>query len=74
MWAFALVDPTNPMQVVDWLLKPEVPFEELLTRSGMLNKTKIRIASIDDLIALKRQANRPLSGLREWCIETKKAD
>ena len=50
MRAFSLVDPTNPMRVVDLLLKPEVPFEELLTRSleVMLNRTTIRIASIDD--------------------------
>lgn len=32
MRAFSLVDPENPMRVVDLLLKPEVPFEELLAR------------------------------------------
>ncbi len=61
MRAFSLVDPGNPMRVVDLLLKPEIPFQDLLARSEeiTLSATKIRIASINDLIALKRQAARP---------------
>lgn len=61
MRAFSLVDPANPMRVVDLLLKPGVPFEQLFSSSQevMLNITKIRVASLDDLIGLKRQAGRP---------------
>jgi len=61
MRAFSLVDQANPMRVVDLLLQPEVPFEELLAGSEevLLNKTPVRIASLDHLISLKRQAGRP---------------
>ncbi|BCA54433.1 hypothetical protein W02_15730 [Nitrospira sp. KM1] len=61
MRAFSLVDSTNPMRVIGLLLKLEVPFEGLWSRSQevLLNRTKIRIASIDDLITLKRRAGRP---------------
>ncbi len=33
MNAFSLVDPANPIRVVDLLLKPEAPFGELFARS-----------------------------------------
>ncbi len=61
MLAFSLVDQVNAMRVVDLLLKPDVPFDELLARSEevALNNTTVRIASVDDLIALKRHAGRP---------------
>jgi predicted nucleotidyltransferase len=60
MRAFSLVDHTNPMRVIDVLLKPEVPFEELLARSqkAVVGETTVRVASLDDLIALKRFAGR----------------
>lgn len=61
MKAFSLVDYSNPMRVVDLLLKPAVPFEDLWAHSqeAFVNKTQVRIASLDDLIALKRQSGRP---------------
>ena len=61
MRAFSLVDPSNPMRVVDLLLKPEVPFEDLLARSleALVGDTPVRVASLDDLITLKRHAGRP---------------
>lgn len=61
MRAFSLVDHTNPMRVVDLLLQPEVPFEELLARSqeALVGNTPVRISSLDDLITLKRHAGRP---------------
>lgn len=61
MRAFSLIDPTNPMRVADLLLKPEVPFDELLAHSqeAFVGTTRVRIASLDDLILLKRHAGRP---------------
>ncbi|CBK43068.1 conserved protein of unknown function [Nitrospira defluvii] len=61
MLAFSLVDQVNPMRVVDLLLKPDVSFDDLLARSEevALNNTTVRIASVEDLIVLKRHAGRP---------------
>lgn len=49
------------MRVVDLLLEHAVPFEDLWVRSQEVNLslTIIRIASIEDLIELKRQAGQP---------------
>lgn len=64
MLAFSLVDQANPMRVVDLLLKPDVPFEDLWARSEevALNTTRVRIASVHDLIAL----NGMPAGHRIW--------
>ena len=79
MRAFSLVDSTNPMRVVDVLLKPEVPFEELLARSqnAVVGETSIRIVSLEDLISLKRSAGRPqdLADIKELeAIRRQKGD
>lgn len=79
MRAFSLVDTTNPMRVVDLLLKPEVSFEELLARSqeALVGDTPVRVASIDDLITLKRHAGRPqdLADIKELeAIRRRKGD
>lgn len=60
MRAFSLIDPANPMRVVDLLLEHGVPFEDLWAHSQetTIYTTKIRIASIDHLITLKRRAGR----------------
>lgn len=61
MRAFSLVDPANPMRVVDVLLAPEIPFEELLVRSqdAYVGQAPVKVAALDDLITLKRHAGRP---------------
>jgi hypothetical protein len=60
MLAFALREPQVGGSVVDILVRPNVPFEQLMANAvaGELLAQKIWIASIDDLIAMKRTANR----------------
>jgi hypothetical protein len=62
MRVFSLWDPTTPMREVDLFVENPIPFSELWARSEVvaLGTTNARIASIADLIALKRLANRPL--------------
>ncbi len=79
MRAFSLVDPANPMRVIDLLLKPELPFEDLFARSQevLVGETTVRVASLDDLITLKRYAGRPqdLADIKELeAIRRRKSD
>ena len=55
-----MYDPSNPMRVVDLFVNHPVPFEELWSRSSEfeLRDTTVRVASIPDLIHLKRLAGR----------------
>lgn len=61
MLAFALREPQIGGGVVDVLVRPEVPFEKLRKNAvaGELFSQQIWIASIDDLLTMKRSANRP---------------
>jgi hypothetical protein len=60
MLAFALREPQVGGSVVDILVRPNVPFEQLMANAvaGELFAQKIWIASIDDLITMKHIANR----------------
>ncbi len=60
MVAFALREPQVGGSVVDVLVRPEVPFEKLMENAveGSLFSSKVWIAGIDDLLKMKRIANR----------------
>lgn len=61
MQVFSLFDPGDPMLRVDLLVEAPLPFEELFARAEVkrLSTTQVRVASIPDLIRMKRVANRP---------------
>lgn len=71
MLAFALREPQAGGGVVDILVKPEVPFEQLRENAvtGELFARQILIASIDDLLTMKRVANRPKDQLDIIALE-----
>ncbi|MBI3268254.1 MAG: hypothetical protein HYZ53_04475 [Planctomycetes bacterium] len=61
MRVFTFWNPLNPMLVVDIFAEHPMPFDGLWSRSLLLpmGGVPIRIASIRDLVELKRQAGRP---------------
>jgi hypothetical protein len=61
MRVFSMWDPANPMREVDLFVEHLIDFDELWNRSEIINlsHTAVRIASIPDLIRLKRLAGRP---------------
>lgn len=60
MLAFALREPRTGGNVVDVLVRPDVPYDRLMANAvaGELFGRKVWIASIDDLLLMKRIANR----------------
>jgi len=60
MKVFPLVDPDNPMRLVDLFVEAQIDFEGLWRRSDVvrLEQAEVRIACISDLVALKRAAGR----------------
>jgi hypothetical protein len=61
MQVFSMFDPSNPMRVVDLFAENPIPFEDLWAHAQKvsLRTTTVRVASIPDLIHLKRLAGRP---------------
>ena len=61
MQVFSMIDRSNPMRVVDLFVNHPIDFETLWARARIidLETTTVRIASIPDLIRLKRLAGRP---------------
>jgi len=61
MRVFSMWDPANPMREIDLFVEHPIDFEQLWARSELvaLATTAVRVASIPDLIALKRLAARP---------------
>jgi hypothetical protein len=62
MRVFPLEDPANPLRQVDLFVEYLVDFEALWRQSVVfdLGSTKVRVASIADLMRLKRLSGRPV--------------
>lgn len=58
---FSMHDEKNPLLIVDLFAREPIPFDELWSRADIvsLGGRNIRVASIEDLIRMKRAAARP---------------
>ena len=61
MRVFSMWDPRRPLLEVDVFVDPPIPFDEVWSRAETMEVAgcSVRVASIADLIALKRIAGRP---------------
>jgi hypothetical protein len=71
MLAFALREPHIGGSVVDVLVRSDVTYDRLMANAvaGELFGRKLWIASIDDLLVMKRIANRPKDQLDTAALE-----
>jgi hypothetical protein len=62
MRVFSMFDPDDPLREVDLFVKNPIDFAELWARASVvpLGSTHARIAAIEDLITMKREAARPV--------------
>ncbi|HXI13138.1 MAG TPA: nucleotidyl transferase AbiEii/AbiGii toxin family protein [Thermoanaerobaculia bacterium] len=69
---FTMRDPSNPLLTVDLFAREPIPFDELWSRAEIVQLCgrAIRIASLEDLIAMKRVAGRPQDLLDIEKLET----
>jgi predicted nucleotidyltransferase len=61
MFVFSMVDASDPLRAVDLFVDEPIPFAGLYERAGTVDVAGIPVvvASIEDLISLKRVAGRP---------------
>lgn len=71
MLAFALREPQVGGSVIDVLVRPDVSFDKLIGGAtfGELFGRRVPVASIEDLLAMKRAANRPKDQLDVAALE-----
>lgn len=81
MRVFTMIDRANPMRVVDLFVDHPIEFDQLHERSNSvrIESTPVKIASIPDLIRLKRLAGRPqdlsdIEALERIAARTKMAE
>jgi len=72
MMVFNLYDPADPLRSVDLFVEVPIPFEEMWSRSKLipLPSGAVRVASIEDLIEMKKKAGRPQDSADIEALET----